>query len=81
MPSITFYINIDLETLRQRKKKSSIAVDRLESQEDDFYERIHKGYLKLAELNKSRIKIIDGTNSIEKIKNQIWKLVSREFEL
>jgi dTMP kinase len=81
MPSITFYIDIDIKTLMDRKKIRKSEVDRLESQESIFYERIRKGYLKLAELNKSRIIVLDGTLSIEEIKNKIREFVFNKFSL
>jgi dTMP kinase len=81
MPSVTFYLDIDLKTLNQRKKSRNAEIDRLESQESVFYERIRKGYLKIAELNTSRIVVLDGTLRIEKIKNTIWEVVSKKFSL
>ena len=81
MPSITFYLDIDLNTLNQRKKSRNTETDRLESQESVFYERIRKGYLKIAELNTSRIVVLNGTLNIEKIKNTIWEFVSEKFSL
>ncbi len=79
LPFITFYIDIDIETLNQRKISSGLEVDRLESQKDIFYKRIRKGYQKIADLNKSRIITLDGTNNVEKIKKNIWEIVTTKF--
>ena len=81
MPSITFYLDIDIKTLMDRKRSRNSEVDRLESQENIFYERIRKGYLKLAELNTSRIVVLDGTLSIEEIKTKIREFVFYKFSL
>jgi len=81
MPSITFYLDIDIKTLMDRKRIRKSEVDRLESQENIFYERIRKGYLKLAELNTSRIVVLDGTLSIEEIKIKIQEFVFNKFSL
>ena len=81
MPSITFYLDINIDTLNERKKASGPEIDRLESQKDLFYEQIRKGYLKIADLNKSRIFILDGTFSVEQIKKDIWEFVSSNFSL
>ena len=81
MPSITFYLDIDIKTLMDRKRSRNSEVDRLESQENIFYERIRKGYLKLAELNTSRIVVLDGTLSIEEIKTKIQEFVFNKFSL
>lgn len=81
MPSITFYLDIDIKTLMDRKRSRNSEIDRLESQENIFYERIRKGYLKLAELNTSRIVVLDGTLSIDKIKTKIQEFVFNKFLL
>jgi len=81
MPSITFYLDIDIKTLMDRKRSRNSEVDRLESQKNIFYERIRKGYLKLAELNTSRIVVLDGTLSIEEIKTKIQEFVFNKFSL
>ena len=81
MPSITFFLDIDLQTLAERRNIRKSDADRLESQKNVFYERIRKGYLKIAELNKTRYIVIDGTLSIEIIKKQIWEYISQRFGL
>lgn len=81
MPSITFYLDINMDTLKERKKASVAEIDRLESQKDLFYERIRKGYLKIADKKRSRIVILDGTFSVEQLKKEIWEFVSSNFSL
>ena len=81
MPSITFYLDINMDTLKERKKASGAEIDRLESQKDLFYERIRKGYLKIADKKSSRIVILDGTFSVEQLKKEIWEFVSSNFSL
>ncbi|MCK5346262.1 MAG: dTMP kinase [Candidatus Heimdallarchaeota archaeon] len=81
MPSITFYLDINMDTLNKRKKTSGAEIDRLESQKDLFYERIRKGYLKIADKKRSRIVILDGTFSVEQLKKEIWEFVSSNFSL
>ena len=81
MPSITFYLDINMDTLNKRKKASGAKIDRLESQKDLFYERIRKGYLKIADKKRSRIVILDGTFSVEQLKKEIWEFVSSNFSL
>jgi len=45
MPNITFYLDLDLLELRNRIKKYKGSVDRLETEGNEFYQRIRKGYL------------------------------------
>jgi len=81
IPSLTFFIDIDLKTLKGRKLFRKDESDRLESQKDAFYERIRKGYLNIAELDKTRVKIINGEQDINTIKNEIWEFVSLKLSL
>ena len=45
-------------------------LDRIEVSDNLFFERVRNGYFTLAE-NEKRFRIIDGTQSIEKINEQI----------
>ncbi|MCH8062261.1 MAG: dTMP kinase [Chloroflexi bacterium] len=52
---------------------------RFEEESIDFHERIRVGYLKLAEQEPERFRIIDAAKSIEKIAEQIWSIVSEKL--
>jgi dTMP kinase len=79
MPGLTFFLDIDPEQVVQRKKERHMEIDRLESSGDDFYERVHKGYHKIAELDPIRVKLIDATQSIDQIKAEIWEFVAQKM--
>ena len=49
--------------------------DRLENQALEFYDRVRRGYLDLAKRENRRVKVIDGSQTIEGIATQIWSLV------
>ncbi len=71
IPDITFFIDIPNNVASDRKaKKSDLNLDRIEVSDDTFFERVREGYLSLAE-NEKRFRVIDGTESIEKINEQI----------
>ncbi len=71
IPDITFFIDIPNEVAFQRKAKNThLDLDRIEISDDLFFERVRAGYLLLAEKDK-RFRIIDGTQSIEKINELI----------
>ena len=69
-PDLTFVFDIDLETAKKRLNRDK---DRMESSGDDFFQRVRKGYLKIGMLEPERVKIIDGTLSIEDIHSRIIK--------
>jgi len=81
MPNITFYLDLDLLELRNRIKKYKGSVDRLETEGNEFYQRIRKGYLKIAEHNKDRVVIINAKKEINKIHTEIWEFVRKILNL
>ncbi len=71
IPDITFFIDIPVEVAQQRsRKKSSVKLDRIERSEDQFYEKVRNGYLKLADTEK-RFRVINGMEGINVIHNKI----------
>jgi dTMP kinase len=77
IPDITFFIDIPVGVANERKKKKLKGkLDRIELADMDFYNRVRNGYLEIAR-NEQRVRVIDGTQSIEAITNQIIS----EFEL
>jgi dTMP kinase len=67
VPDITILLDVPVEiSLKRKAKEKKKGVDRLEREKFDFYQRVRNGYLKIAEKNKKRIKIIDGREDKEK---------------
>ncbi len=74
LPDLTLVIDLDprvgLERVRGRE-----LFDRMENQALEFYEHVRQGYLDLAKRENRRVKVIDGSQTIEGIATQIWSLV------
>ena len=71
IPDITFFIDIPVGIANERrKKKSKGKLDRIEVSDTEFYNRVRTGYLEIAK-KEERFKVIDGTQTIETIQNQI----------
>ena len=71
IPDLTFYMDVPVGVANERKKKQSKGkLDRIEQSDIDFYNNVRNGYLEIAK-NEERVKIIDGTQTIEVIRNQI----------
>ena len=71
LPDITFFIDIPVEIAEQRRQeKLSEHLDRIENSNKDFYSRVRNGYLELAK-NENRFRILNGTDSIENIHENI----------
>jgi dTMP kinase len=71
IPDLTFFIDIPVGIANERrKKKSKVKLDRIEVADIEFYNRVRSGYLQIAR-QEERFKVIDGTQTIETIQNQI----------
>jgi len=71
IPDLTFFIDIPVGIANERKKKKSkVKLDRIELADIEFYNRVRSGYLEIAR-KEERFKVIDGTQTIETIQNQI----------
>ena len=77
VPDVTFFIDIPVGVANERKKKKIKGkLDRIELADMEFYNRVRNGYLNIAK-TEDRFKVIEGTQTIEIIQNQIIS----EFEL
>ena len=68
-PDLTIYLDLPVEEGLKRAKGRD-RLDRFETEEIDFFERIRDSYLKLAEENPYRIFTIDSANS----ESEVFKL-------
>lgn len=72
VPDITFFIDIPVEESEKRKKqKLNRELDRIESAERAFFEKVRNGYLFLSK--DKRFKRIDGQQTVMEIHKQIVK--------
>ncbi len=80
MPGLTIMLVLDPEKGRERLDQDNL--DRLESEELEFHQKVLEGFACVAEDYAYRVKVIDATLSIEEIWEQIksavdWKLKKR----
>ncbi len=76
LPGLTLVIDLDPRVGLERARGRELF-DRMENQSLEFYDRVRQGYLDLARREAHRVKVIDGSRSIEVIEKQIWDLVKR----
>jgi len=74
LPDLTLVIDLDPRVGLERARGRELF-DRMENQSLEFYDRVRQGYLDLAGREADRVKVIDGSRSIEIIEEQIWDLV------
>ena len=80
-PYRTFFIDISPQEAERRRRRNSLAADRMESGGPEFYRKIRKGFLQMAGEESRRFIIIDGEQSPEKIAREIWRHVSTIWKL
>jgi dTMP kinase len=51
--------------------------DRLEQEGNEFYNRVRAGYLQIARENPERVKVIDGTKSVNEIAAEISSIFDK----
>lgn len=81
LPDITFYLHIDLQESHKRQEKRGHEKDYFESKDQDFYQKILKGYDKACELFKDRIVTVDAKRDVDTITrdiNQKWDKFLKE---
>lgn len=83
-PDLTLVLDVDVETARARmlrRVRPVAAVDRMEQEPIEFYERVCEAYRALVRAEPDRCLLIDGANSPDEIEHEIWEAVSRRFPL
>ncbi len=77
-PDLTFFIDlsVDVANLRMRVEK-----DRIEKEGNDFQKRVRQQYLRLHESEPDRIVLINGEQSVEDVRDEIWSHIKEKFEL
>ena len=79
-PKLTILVDIDPETsLKRAHARNAATADcetRMDEQAPEFHRKVYAAYHELAGREPERVKLVDGTASIEAIEEQIWKLVA-----
>ena len=73
-PKQTFVIDISVAESRVRLESGRQELDRIEQEEDAFFEKVRKGYQIISEKHKSVV-LLDGADSIDQIHEQILSYV------
>ena len=77
-PNLTLLFDLPVEKALERARKRS-KLDRFESEDYDFHQRIRETYLFLAEEDSERIKIIDASKDIEEVESQVRKILEQKL--
>jgi len=74
-PDLTIILDIDIETASARLKKN---LDRMEQKGRTYHEKVHQGFLKLAE-SRAGFVVVDTLHTVEIVKTKVIEAVEKFF--
>ena len=75
-PDLTIILDAPVETGRDRAGRRS-APDRIEKEQNDFFERVRQTYLQLANHYPHRIAVVDASIALEQVQKQIYQVMKQ----
>jgi dTMP kinase len=81
-PDITFVLDLDGDTARERMRQREVPlgqVDRMEQEPPEFYENVRNGYLRLAAAEPGRVFVIDAAPDVEQVAENVWRLLQKKI--
>jgi dTMP kinase len=73
-PDLTILFNVSLDVALKRRGRPA---DRMESKGQEFFKRVHAGFLAEAKRSPERIVVVDATPGIEEVQAQVREVVRR----
>ncbi len=81
---LTLWFDVDvmrgLARARSRKPEHAAGEDRMEANDLEFHQRVQAGFKHLAQSNPQRIIRIDSNVSIDKVTQQVQRVLQQRFE-
>jgi dTMP kinase len=78
MPDCVFVLDMSIKSANHRLNR---LLDRMESQGDDYRERVRKGFLDEAAGATERIHVIDAGQSIDAVQADIWRIAAKLLQI
>jgi dTMP kinase len=75
-PDLTLVFDATYEVSSKRLAATGRRLDRFESEDRAFFDRVRSAYRKLAESEPGRVRLIDGTRPPEQVKADVEKFIS-----
>lgn len=74
LPDCVFLLDMSVEVAKDRLNRS---LDRMESQGDDYRQRLRAGFLQEAARHQDRIHMIDAARPIDDVQADIWRIAAK----
>lgn len=81
IPALSILIDVKPKDAFSRADKRGSAKDRMENKNLAFFTRVYKGFKDIANKNKKRYVVINGTQTIEEIHTEIKKTVNKKLNI
>lgn len=75
-PDLTIILDAPVETGRDRAGRRS-EPDRIEKEQNDFFERVRQTYLQLANHYPHRIAVVDASVALEQVQDQVYHVMKQ----
>lgn len=79
-PDLTILLQIPLETSERRRlarhKDGATPRDRMEEADRAFFQRVEQGFVAVAAAEPKRVRVVDGSRSLEEVARAIYELVA-----
>ena len=75
-PDLTIVLHVPIDVSEARRKaRESKQRDRMEELDRKFFERVEAGFKAIAAAEPKRVRVLDATQSIDQVQEQLWSLV------
>jgi len=81
LPDLTLLLDLDATEGRCRASARKGPADRMEQENESFYEAVRQGYLKLAAEHSGRFELIDASSDEESVESAIRKVLMERFQI
>ncbi len=79
-PGLTLLLDLDVRVGRARTSGRDLWPDRIESEQDDFFERVREGFRRRALAEPQRFRVIDASLSPQEVARSVTAGVSHWLE-
>ena len=74
-PDLTIVLHVPIDVSEDRRKaREAKQRDRMEELDRKFFERVEAGFKAIAAAEPKRVRVLDATESIEQVQEQIWSI-------
>jgi dTMP kinase len=82
-PDLTLLLDLDVATgferIAQRHLARGESADRFEQEERSFHERVRAGYLKLAQKEPERFRVVNAAQPSDAVASDVWNIVEKSI--